>query len=303
MISSTALLKTPKILSLVQSQEKILTYSRLRWRRQLLLIQTADKSIQSSRRTIIPALQNLQWFEECLKHSSVKIVRMDTSLGVSAIESCAEACKNADKRVFLHLPAATYLPRVRSPLAWLCKRVADWLIAASLVVCLSPLLFFLAVLIWLDSPGAIFFKQWRVGHRGQLFKTINFRTILPGLHRLAPESRLTQVGRWLRRYRLDELPQLLNVLRGEMSLVGPQAWTVNDALQVEPDSRKRLNALPGITGAWQIATESSGCDLSAVSLSAVSQRDLEYLQQWTIHQDLKLLLLTAIGWISRLGAS
>jgi len=299
MISSTALLKTPKILSLAQSSEKALAYSRLRWRRQLLLIQAADERVPSAMRTTIPALQSLQWFEACLNRSAVKIIRLDMSLGASVLKSCALAGTNAGKRVFLHLPAATYLPKVRSPLAWGCKRAADWLVAAGLVVCLSPLLLLLAVLIWLDSPGAIFYRQWRVGYRGQLFKTIKFRTAPTNLYRfasgrIASGPQLSEVGQWLRKYRLDGLPQLLNVLRGEMSLVGPQAWTIDDALKIEPALKKRLNALPGLTGAWQMTDDvglGANGGANPRNLSAVNQKDLNYLYRWSVRQDLAFLLL------------
>ncbi len=313
MISSTALLKTPKILPLAQSNDKSLTSSRLEWRQQLLLIRAVDKRVPRSMRTIIPALQSLQWFEACLSRSAVKIVRLDMGLGASVLKSYAKAGTNVGKRVFLHLPAANYLPRVRSPLTWRCKRAADWLVAAGLVVCLSPLLLLLAMLVWIDSPGSVFHRQWRVGYRGQLFKTVEFRTVPHNVYRfadgrLSSEPRLTGVGRWLRRCRLDGLPQLLNVLRGEMSLVGPQAWTVDDALKIEPVLLKRLNALPGLTGAWQMVDRSyldvnryssyaSGLNGSSngnakhYDLSAVNRTELDYLYRWNVRQDLAFLLL------------
>lgn len=310
MTSSTALIKTPKVLPLAQPGSGVLDCSILLWRRQLLLIRSANEA-SSKRLPAVPALQNLQWFEACLRQSPVELVRLDMSLGEEAIRSWANACANTHKRVFVRLPAATHLPKLRTPVAWQFKRLADWLVAAGLVVCLSPLFLILAILVYLDSPGPIFFKQWRVGHRGQLFQILKFRTMRPdaeklhhqtmgdqkGIHKLENDPRVTKAGRWLRKYSLDELPQLLNVLRGEMSLVGPRPWALYDALRIEPALQGRLNALPGVTGAWQVTARSTDCDLSSVN-----RMDLDYLKRWTVQQDLKFLLLTVPKVVSGFGA-
>lgn len=310
MTSSTALIKTPKVLPLAQPGSGVLDCSILLWRRQLLLIRSANEA-SLKRLPAVPALQNLQWFEACLRQSPVELVRLDMSLGEEAIRSWANACANTHKRVFVRLPAATHLPKLRTPVAWQFKRLADWLVAAGLVVCLSPLFLILAILVYLDSPGPIFFKQWRVGHRGQLFQILKFRTMRPdaeklhhqtmgdqkGIHKLENDPRVTKAGRWLRKYSLDELPQLLNVLRGEMSLVGPRPWALYDALRIEPALQGRLNALPGVTGAWQVTARSTDCDLSSVN-----RMDLDYLKRWTVQQDLKFLLLTVPKVVSGFGA-
>ena len=108
-----------------------------------------------------------------------------------------------------------------------------------------------------------------------------------GLHKLEQDPRITCLGKWLRKYSLDELPQLFNVLRGEMSLVGPRPWALYDALRLEEKGKKRLNALPGITGAWQVTARSKLLDLDAVT-----NCDLEYLYDWSLVKDLKILMLT-----------
>ena len=310
MTSSTALIKTPRVLPLAQPSSGGLDCSILLWRRQLLLIRSANDA-SSKRLPAVPALQNLQWFEACLRQSPIELVRLDMSLGEAAIRTWANACANTHKRVFVRLPAATHLPKLRTPIAWRFKRLADWLVAVGLIVCLSPLFLTLAILVYLDTPGPILFRQWRVGHRGQLFQIFKFRTMRPdaeeihhqtmgdqkGIHKLENDPRVTKSGRWLRKYSLDELPQLLNVLRGEMSLVGPRPWALYDAVRIEPALQGRLNALPGVTGAWQVTARSTDCDLSSVN-----RMDLDYLKRWTVRQDLKFLLLTVPKVVSGFGA-
>ena len=311
MVLSTALLKTPRILSLLQPGREASAPSALTWRQHLLLIErVSNASIQDSSKTI-PALQSLEWCEACLHCSPIKAVRLDISLGEETLRSWANVCDRTGKRSFIRLPSAAYLPKIRSPRTWRLKRVADWLAAAILLLCISPLLLLIAALVYADSPGPIFFKQWRVGYRGQLFQIMKFRTMRfdaeqlhhqvmgqqAGLHKLANDPRMTKIGRWLRKYSLDELPQLFNVLRGEMSLVGPRPWALYDAVRIEPAFRCRLNALPGVTGAWQVSTRSDEVDISSVS-----KKDLTYLSEWSVLEDCKLLLLTIPKVISGSGS-
>ena len=232
-------------------------------------------------------------------------------LGEATIQHWANACNCTGKHVFLQLPAATYLPKRRSPIKWGGKRLADWVTAAALVIILSPVLLLLVAAVYLDSPGPIFFRQWRVGHRGQLFEILKFRTMhsnaeqshhqlmigQAGMHKLKNDPRITSSGHWLRKYSLDELPQLFNVLCGKMSLVGPRPLALYDALRLSPIGRKRLNALPGMTGLWQVQMRSHQCDLETVS-----QIDLEYLKNWSPLKDLHLILLTLPKVLSGFGA-
>jgi lipopolysaccharide/colanic/teichoic acid biosynthesis glycosyltransferase len=118
-----------------------------------------------------------------------------------------------------------------------------------------------------------------------------------GLHKLKADPRVTRAGRWMRKYSLDELPQLINVLRGEMSLVGPRPWALYDAIRFPKKECSRLNALPGITGAWQISGRSKLFDLETVNYL-----DLEYLRNWTIQEDLRILVLTIPKVLSGVNA-
>jgi exopolysaccharide biosynthesis polyprenyl glycosylphosphotransferase len=186
----------------------------------------------------------------------------------------------------------------------LVKRVMDLLLAGlSLIVC-SPLLLACAVAIRLDSPGPVFFRQERVGENGRLFWMFKFRTMVPGadkdehkfiqhnaegklvFRKTADDPRVTRIGRCLRRYSLDELPQLLNVLRGEMSLVGPRPELPALMELYQTGQRKRLCVTPGLTGWWQISGRSDRDKLSQV------ESDLYYLQNYSLWLDLKILWKT-----------
>jgi lipopolysaccharide/colanic/teichoic acid biosynthesis glycosyltransferase len=266
------------------------------WRQSQLIVKPSG-----SEAATLVGLQNPESLVECLHRSAVELVRLDPILDQAELELWANACDQAGKPVYLHLPAAIVLPRTRTPLSWQFKRVCDWIAAALLLLILFPVLLVIGLLVRLTSPGPILFRQWRVGARGRLFQIYKFRSMHVGseqLHqtlmanqqdkyKLQNDQRVTPLGRWLRKYRLDELPQLLNVLQGEMSLVGPRPWALYNAARISPEQRSRLNALPGITGAWQVQARSTLPDLSAVN-----QCDLHYLQAWSLGEDLRFLLLT-----------
>lgn len=279
---------------------------KLKWKQQWLWVTPArSEAIEA-----LPALNHEQWLKECLVHSEIRAIYLSADLDERTLKAWMDIGENAGKQVFLRLPSLT-LPQKRYRWAWWIKRSLDWLVAALLLLGLSPILLLLAMLIRLDSPGPILFKQWRVGKRGRLFRVFKFRSMVEGadklhhqvmgqqvgLHKLEDDPRVTTTGRWMRKYSLDELPQLINVLRGEMSLVGPRPWALYDAIRIPKKECSRLNALPGITGAWQVAGRSKLFDLEAVSYL-----DLEYLRNWTIQQDLKILLMTIPKVLSGVNA-
>lgn len=286
----------------------------LYWRRtQLLVLQLAAQDRdRTSEQPPLPPLSNPTWLTECLKRSPIRLVRIDPVLGESTIKEWAEACKQSGKTLYLRLPPATHLPNRRG-LLWGCKRILDWSVAALLLVLLSPVFVLIASAIAFTSEGSVLFSQWRVGQRGKLFRVLKFRTMVMGaeqahhgimanqsadcLHKREDDPRITPLGKWLRRYSLDELPQLINVLRGEMSLVGPRPWALYDAVRIRPEMQTRLNALPGITGAWQVEARSTVLDLDAVN-----DRDLEYLRNWSLRGDFKILLRTVPKVLSGFGA-
>ena len=279
----------------------------LSWRLGKLLVSSRPSTNQPD----LPALENRELLVKCLENSPVRLVLLDPDLSDGKLRFWADACEQANKPVFLRLPSAHGLPKMRNPISWGWKRLFDWCVAALLLIVLSPLMFALAIMIRTYSPGPIFFTQWRVGERGKLFRILKFRSMIvdaeklhdqvmadqKGLHKCKDDFRVTPLGRWMRKYSLDELPQLLNVLRGEMSLVGPRPWALYDAVRISKQGQRRLNALPGITGDWQVKARSHLLDLDAVN-----HCDLEYLRSWSLWRDLKILPLTMLKVLLGFGA-
>lgn len=184
------------------------------------------------------------------------------------------------------------------------KRVFDLVCAGAAAAILSPLLAAVAIAIKLDSRGPIFFKQVRIGRDNEMFRVLKFRSMHADLadgsgHRSAArnDDRVTRVGRLIRSSSIDELPQLLNVLRGDMSIVGPRPHALGsraaDKLFWEVDQRywHRHATKPGLTGLAQVRGF-RGATLVEADLSNRLQADLEYLEHWTIWRDIKIILMT-----------
>jgi exopolysaccharide biosynthesis polyprenyl glycosylphosphotransferase len=185
----------------------------------------------------------------------------------------------------------------------LAKRAADILGAAALLALLAPLLALIAVAIKATSPGPALFRQRRAGFHGRVFWMYKFRTMVAGaegmraglshlnemsgpVFKIADDPRLTWLGRLLRRSSLDELPQLINVLRGEMSLVGPRPLPVYEASRIKGPQRRRLAMRPGMTGLWQVSGRNQ------VDFDGWMQLDLAYVDRWSPGLDLRILLRT-----------
>ncbi len=185
----------------------------------------------------------------------------------------------------------------------LLKRMLDVGIAATALVALSPLFLIIAILIKRDSQGRVFHVSERVGKKGRAFQFYKFRTMVPDAekqrHALSPQNqrdrilfkldndpRITRIGRFLRKYSLDELPQLLNVLRGDMSLVGPRPPLACEVNQYQLNHLRRLEVTPGITGLWQVEARNDPSFHKYVAL------DLAYIENWSIRLDLGILWRT-----------
>jgi exopolysaccharide biosynthesis polyprenyl glycosylphosphotransferase len=185
----------------------------------------------------------------------------------------------------------------------LVKRTFDLMSASAALVVLSPLFAVIALLVKLTSHGPVFFRQERVGRGGQPFELLKFRSMVAdaeekkaelaqrnqaaeGFFKIADDPRITRVGRVLRRTNLDELPQLLNVVRSEMSLVGPRPLIPQEDKRVVGWHRRRLELTPGITGHWQVLGS------SRVPLDEMVAIDYLYVANWSLWTDLKLLLRT-----------
>ncbi|PDW03594.1 sugar transferase [Candidatus Viridilinea mediisalina] len=190
-----------------------------------------------------------------------------------------------------------------TPAQRVLKRMVDLVASGLLLVLLAPLFVVLALLIKLESPGPIFFWQERIGEYGRRFRMIKFRSMYVDaedrwhevahrdehgrlIHKVSDDPRVTQIGRKLRRTSLDELPQLLNVLRGEMSLVGPRPEVPYIAAEYEPWQWQRFQVPPGITGWWQVNGRSDR------TMHLHTKDDLYYIQNYSFWLDLRILLKT-----------
>jgi len=184
----------------------------------------------------------------------------------------------------------------------LFKRSFDVLGSLFLLLALSPLLFLIAILIKLDSPGPIFFRHNRVGKHGKHFLLWKFRSMKSAVpkYEVSPRSsadvRLTRVGRLIRRTSIDELPQFFNVLRGDMSLVGPRPEMPFLVARYRPFERQRLCAKPGITGLWQISAARS------FPIHEHLQYDLHYIRNQNVILDCVILLRTITAVLGGVGA-
>jgi exopolysaccharide biosynthesis polyprenyl glycosylphosphotransferase len=195
------------------------------------------------------------------------------------------------------------------------KRAFDVTVATLLLIALAPMLVVIGIWIKLDSRGSVLFVQDRVGRAGRVFPMLKFRTMRngadhekadvahlnhtgdPRLFKIPDDPRVTGAGRFMRRWSLDELPQLLNVIRGDMSLVGPRPFFESDLAAYDDHHFLRLAVKPGVTGLWQVRGRSS-----IVDFEEVVRLDREYIENWTLGMDLGILLATVPAVVRRTGA-
>jgi exopolysaccharide biosynthesis polyprenyl glycosylphosphotransferase len=200
-------------------------------------------------------------------------------------------------------PTFTVVHRSLPALAIAAKRILDRLLSAAALAVLSPVLILLAIVVKLDSPGPILYVSRRVGKKGREFSCYKFRTMVADaeslrknlehlnerdgiLFKIANDPRITRAGLFLRKHSLDELPQFWNVLKGDMSIVGPRPPLVNEFEQYQLEYLRRLDVAPGITGLWQVEARNNPSFDSYISL------DLCYVENWSIALDILILFRT-----------
>jgi exopolysaccharide biosynthesis polyprenyl glycosylphosphotransferase len=183
------------------------------------------------------------------------------------------------------------------------KRLLDIVVSVSALVLLSPVLVAIAIAVRLDSHGPIFYSSERIGKKARVFKCIKFRTMVRDadrrraeimhmnerqgiLFKISDDPRITRIGRFLRKYSLDELPQFFNVLRGDMSVVGPRPPIASEVRQYNLSHLRRLDVTPGITGLWQVQARQDPSFDSYISL------DVAYIENWSVWLDIKIILRT-----------
>ena len=211
------------------------------------------------------------------------------------------------------VPLFTLRPPVFEGIQFAAKRTFDLIISTIMLVVIAPVLAVIALAVKLGSPGPVIYRSIRPGMAGRPFHCLKFRTMrehadqiqddleplneLSGaLFKIREDPRLTRVGRLLRRFSLDELPQLVNVIRGEMSLVGPRPLPLRDFDRLEEWHKKRYLVLPGITGLWQVSGRAE------LDFDDLVRLDFLYLERWSILLDLSILLKTIPAVLTRRGA-
>jgi exopolysaccharide biosynthesis polyprenyl glycosylphosphotransferase len=211
------------------------------------------------------------------------------------------------------VPLFELRPPVFAGLDWAVKRAFDLVVSLAIVLVLLPVWLVIALAVKLDSPGPIFYRDRRVGLGEREFGMFKFRSMYTDagerqaaleeaneasgpLFKIKDDPRVTKVGRFLRRYSVDELPQVLNVLRGEMSLVGPRPLPLRDYVQLEDWHRKRYLVLPGMTGLWQVSGRIE------LTFDDLVRLDFYYLENWSIWLDISILAKTLPAVAARRGA-
>ncbi|WP_287155617.1 sugar transferase [Candidatus Solincola tengchongensis] len=196
------------------------------------------------------------------------------------------------------------------------KTLEDYVLGTAILLVIWPILLVTAIAIKLDSPGPVFFRHRRVGKDGKCFDCLKFRSMVDGAHKMQAElvngksgnefgwlcwkekedPRVTRVGKWIRKFSIDELPQIFNVLAGQMSLVGPRPHIKEEVRQYKDWHRQRLNVKPGITGLWQVSGRSD------LPFDEMIKLDLYYIETWSLWQDIKIILRTFKAIITGDGA-
>ena len=196
-----------------------------------------------------------------------------------------------------------------------CKRALDITVSSLLLLAGAPVALFFVLAIKLDSPGPVFYMQERIGKNGRRFLMYKFRTMVTNadqllveledcnetgasgrLFKMKRDPRVTRVGRFLRKWSLDELPQIINVFKGDMSWVGPRPPLPREVDNYESQHYSRLKGLPGITGLWQVSGRSN------LSFEEMVKLDRYYLDNWSLRVDLGIMLKTVYVVLARKGA-
>ena len=281
---------------------------RSRRRRELKFedLDTVVSELRVSRVFLIPSGSDSETILEAVRRAT------RTGTKVSIVPRLFEVVGSSVE--FDHVGGVTVLglrPQGLSHSSALIKRIVDVCASALGLLVLAPLGLALAALIKLDTPGPVFFRQPRIGKGGETFQMVKFRSMVDGaqaqreellalnetdgVFKLTHDPRVTRLGRFLRRSSLDELPQLINVLRGEMSLVGPRPLVADEDMLIEGRHRDRHRMSPGMTGLWQVLGP------PRPPLSEMVKADYLYATHWSLWSDTKIVLRTLAHVVNRRG--
>nr|WP_294345687.1 sugar transferase [Prosthecochloris sp.] len=245
------------------------------------------------------------------KHEPLKAMELDPTVRKELIQKISGTL-NPGMKYKRTLKVAAWEFTIR--LSYLLKRGLDLVVSITALILLFPLLLLTALAIWIENPGPIFYVQTRVGHNGKHFRFYKFRSMVVNadaikeslskqnesaagvIFKMKKDPRITRTGRIIRKLSIDELPQLVNVLKGDMSLVGPRPPLPNEVAEYTLEQRKRLHIIPGITCLWQVSGRSD------IPFTDQVRLDLQYIQSAGIGNDLILLLKTIPAVIIGKGA-
>ena len=283
-------------------------------------------------RTGLTGLGVLAQFEQVLDRTApAEVVITDCEMARDSMPRIVEACRQ--RRIILKLAAAEYdedtgnvcfmpgfgvplfvvKPHPMSGTGYVSKRCADVVLTLLGLVLLSPLMLACALIIKLTSPGPVFYSDWRIGVGQKPFRCFKFRTMQQGaaeqqseledlneasgaIFKIKDDPRVTKVGRTLRRWSMDELPQLFNVLKGDMSLVGPRPLPLRDCKRMDDWHKRRHVVLPGVTGPWQASGRSD------VDFDDMIRLDFRYIEDWSLYNDFKVMVRTVAAVVFSRGA-
>lgn len=281
----------------------------------------------------MPVLGHLERFGELLEGTVLdKVIFAMPIARLAAVEEAARVCQVQGIEVmvcldlltdgighmtlarFDGLPALTFSTVESDPMALAAKRLFDVVVSAGVLLVFVPVLAAVAAAIKLDSPGPVFFRQRRVGLNGHEFFLFKFRSMqvdaeaslaalkakneLSGpVFKMTRDPRVTRAGQFIRKFSLDEFPQFWNVLRGEMSVVGPRPPLPGEVKQYQRWQRRRLSMKPGITCIWQVSGRNN------IDFEQWMRLDLQYIDSWSLWQDLQICLKTVPAVLSARGAS
>jgi len=244
------------------------------------------------------------------------ILRLCAEVGIRtriAVDLIPGSASTVSLETLGNLPLITFVTTPEQGPSLVVKRVMDFVIASVTLVVCSPLMLLVAVLIKFTSPGPVFYHQTRCGLNGRRFELTKFRTMVDGaedrlwevrhlnemdgpVFKMRDDPRVTPLGRLLRKTSIDELPQLWNVIKGEMSIVGPRAPLLEEVRHYSLAQRRRLSVKPGVTCLWQVSGRSE------ISFERWMAMDLEYIDNWSLWLDLQILMRTIPAVFSGRGA-
>ena len=244
------------------------------------------------------------------------MIRLCGELGVRT-RVAAEFFPTSTSRVSLefleNLPLITFSTVPEHNVGIIAKRMVDFLVAAVMLIVLFPLMLVTAILIKITSPGPVLYRQVRCGLYGRRFRLVKFRTMVDGaedklweikhlnemegpVFKMRNDPRVTAVGRFLRKFSVDELPQVWNVIKGEMSLVGPRAPLLEEVENYATKQRRRLSVKPGITCLWQVSGRND------IDFNEWMELDLQYIDNWSFWLDIRIMLMTIPAVFTGRGA-